>query len=433
MAIVDEDFASFDLLLPLTTFVESDFDGRPSNWIFSFIHRGKCHPTMLFGVVQEFKFRQKRFRGCRGEGKAFEPDTYGSWDSTNDQRPDHLSVSMLPSAYHYEMWSVGQDFSFTTLLETLFAEGFQEVDLLDKDSWSPLCVLAHGGGAFNQRNLCAEWCLAKSASANFNAPNLWPNVLFYLLPGLRTRQRIDEPLDDDIHLYLQGADPLCTDHCDCYCSASGCLPWHNYWNSLGRTRYRGEDDTPLTVMITMLQCIVKWFNLTVEQKELCYAELCRLEVFDCLGLTHTCCGHDSFYKSPMPEKERVQCQQEDSELKSHLDLIMAAYSEARLAHAGAIDQFWVSWWKDLGQILPALSSLERRWRMGYIFDESKEADVIAERADRERARLIENGYGDFGDFADVIRIHFKRYLEPQALPGKNSDDEWTDTDFSDSE
>jgi hypothetical protein len=57
MAIIDEDFASFDLLLPHTTFVEPDHDGRPSNWIFSFMHNPRCHPTMILGVVQEFNFR----------------------------------------------------------------------------------------------------------------------------------------------------------------------------------------------------------------------------------------------------------------------------------------------------------------------------------------------------------------------------------------
>jgi hypothetical protein len=434
MAIILEDFASFNLLLPHTTFVEPDLDGRPSNWIFFFLHKENCHPAMILGVVQEFKFRWKKFRECRDEEKAFEPDIYGGRDSPNDELPDHLSVSMQSSAYYYEVWYDRPNTAFTNLLETLFAEGFQEVDLLNEDSRSPLSVFACGRWAFDHRNLCVEWFLAKGASANFSAPKLWPNVLFYLLPGLGRRQHENAPTDDDIHLYLRDADPLLTDHCDCFCSSSGCSPWHNYWTSLGRWDYNCEGATPLTVMRTMLECIVKLFNLTVEQTEMCYAELCRLEVFDSLGLTHTCCGHWWEYKSPMREKERVQCQHEDSELKSHLDLIMAAYSEARCTHAGTIEQFWVSWWDDLGHILPELLSLEREWRSGELkYYEGKEAEVIAERADRERATLVENGYGGFEDFADVIRMHFKRYLEPQALAAKDSDDEWTDTDFSDDE
>lgn len=241
----------------------------------------------------------------------------------------------------------------------------------------------------------------------------------------------NKPLDDDIHLYLQNSDPLCADQCHCFCSAAGCLPWYVYWCAIDE-QYKG-DATLLEVKMIMLGCIVELFNLTVEQKELCYTELCRLEVFDGLGLTHTCCGHGWEYKFPMPESERVQCQQEDSELKSHLDLIMTAYSVARCAHAGTIEQFWLSWWEDLAHILPELLPLERDWKSGPLRYRKSEAEVVAERADRERATLVENGYGDFEDFADVIRTHFKRYLEPQPLPGENSDDEWTDTDFSDSE
>lgn len=62
-----------------------------------------------------------------------------------------------------------------------------------------------------------------------------------------------------------------------------------------------------------------------------------------------------------------------------------------------------------------------------------EAEVIAERADRERATLVENEYGDFEDFADVIRVQLKRYSEPQTTLGENSEQDWTDTDFSDTE
>lgn len=433
VAILDEDFASFDLLLPHTTFVELYYNGPPRNWMFSFLHKEKCHPAMILGVVQEFKSRWGKLAECRGAEKDFEPDIYGRCDSPKEQLPGHLSVSMLASAYHYQVFSNEESAAFTCLLETLFAEGFHEVDLLNEDSCSPLCLFTgRSVMAFVHRNLCVEWFLAKGASANFNAPDLWPNVLFYLLPGLSQRQSLDEPLDDDITLYLRDADPLCADQCDCYCSASGCLPWHNYWRSFGGMNY--DSEVPLAVMITMLEYIVALFNLTAEQKELCHAELCRLEVFDGLGLTHTCCGHSEIYRSPMQEEERVQCHQEESELKSQLDLIMAAYMQARRAFAGTVEEFWVLWWEDLGHILPALSSHDRRrWRMGNIWGKSKEWDVMTERVDRERATLVGNGYGDFEDFADVIRMHFRRYLEPYALPGEDSDDEWTDTDFSENE
>jgi hypothetical protein len=41
------------------------------------------------------------------------------------------------------------------------------------------------------------------------------------------------------------------------------------------------------------------------------------------------------------------------------------------------------------------------------FPEYEVTKVVAERADRERAALVTSGYGDYEDFADVIRDHFK--------------------------
>lgn len=189
-----------------------------------------------------------------------------------------------------------------------------------------------------------------------------------------------------------------------------------------------------TKMAYQLSVATELMKLSRTQKEICYAELCRLDVFDCLGLIHTCCGHGYVYRDPKEDHEREKCQEDDSELITQLNLIMTAFERSRKACGEKIEKFWVSWWERLGHILPPLSSTEREWKRGeYSGYPEVESTIAASRTDRERATLVTNGYGDHEDFADVIRDHFKEYLGPQVTTNEGSDDEWIDTDFSDDE
>lgn len=316
------------------------------------------------------------------------------------------------------------------LLEIIFSTGYQEVDCVGEHGHTPLYELITRIRSFPSRDPCAEWLLKKGANGSFKVRRGWPNILFYWLPDVITRLTMGYLVDDDISLYLRDADPMCVDGCQCLCSRSGCLAWHGAWNMAAYYNSKMS----LIELADQLSVLTKLMNLNRTQKDICYTEVYRLEVFNCLGLIHTCCGHVQDYHDPKEANERQKCQEEDSELIIQLNLIMTAFERSRKACGGKIEKFWVSWWERLGQILPPLSSKERewKWRRSSVYPE-EESTIAASRADRERATLVANGYGDYEDFADVIRDHFKEYLVPQVTTTEGSDDEWIDTDFSDDE
>jgi len=449
LAILDEDWVSIDFLLPRTTFFDlPELYGRTvvRNWIFSFLDANNCHENIILKAVREFKLRLEHRKGNTDELRISGSQVHESHRGFPEQRLDCLNISTLASGYYrcYSLLVPGTVTAWrssivnTKLLDALFTEGFHEVDILDKNSKSPLCHIATQFDAFWGRNLAVEWFLEKGASASFKAPDTWPNIWFYVLKEYSDTFERRSLLDINFPLYLHAADPLCADQCDCFCSTSGCLPRHCFWENRTFDSLGKRISPVLELKTSILGEIFGLMNLTLEQKELVLAEICRLEVFERLGLTHTCCLHgdnvERKYQPPMSEEDRIQCQKEDTELSLHLELIMTAFFQARQNHAVSIEQLWGLWLDDLEYILPQLSWDEHACRAGTIkFYDPNEAEVIAHRADRERATLVKNGYGDFEDFADVIRVHFKRYLEPESQLAESSEDEWTDTDFSDAE
>ncbi|KAK5048517.1 hypothetical protein LTR84_005607 [Exophiala bonariae] len=404
-------------VLPYTDFFESSIEERPMNWLFNFLqHDVKQKADIVDVFVVEFEARRREHEDHKTE------------------RQHALSLSGLPSVYHGWLNCGGSHtHDNTILLESLFRAGHHTIDAAHEDGRTPLLQIASYAYAFNQRNLAVEWFLSRGASGTFADRTCWPNIMFYLIPSLAYRQHLLLPLDDDIGLYLDVADPLWADDCQCFCSRRGCLPWYRYWSRLESLNQ--SEAGSWTERLSALQEATDFLRLDGKQKEKCYTELCRLEVFTRLGMIHTCCGHYSFYQSRpavKSENERERCRKEDAELKAQLDLIMIAYANMRQAAIEVIHDAWTSWWELLDSILPRLSHVEQEWRLGiYKYLPSKDSKIAASRANRERAALVASGYGDYEDFADVIRDHFKEYLDPQVPPNEGSDDEWTDTDFSD--
>ena len=133
----------------------------------------------------------------------------------------------------------------------------------------------------------------------------------------------------------------------------------------------------------------------------------------------------------MDEKDRKQLQEEDSELKEQLDLILQGYQIRYKKHAGGLSDFWKSCMQDLDGILPELTLKERcRYRcLSFwqydIYEHSteyleKEREMHDMKMAKEAEALAKRNY--FGlDFIDVIRQHFADSFDPGSSdPAGNS-------------
>ncbi|KAK3689428.1 hypothetical protein B0T22DRAFT_440909 [Podospora appendiculata] len=148
----------------------------------------------------------------------------------------------------------------------------------------------------------------------------------------------------------------------------------------------------------------------------------RVEVFDRLGMLHTCCKDvpDSFaeynkIKRPCvrvpresrdiedAEDERQETKDEDTDLRRQLDMIMISFRNFARRHAGTGEELLSSWWSVLDEILPGIHV--REWCHGpqpweeysqewAAFRQERLADIQKNLEDEERELLSKKGYWD---------------------------------------
>lgn len=193
-----------------------------------------------------------------------------------------------------------------------------------------------------------HWLLDKEACPSFSHADLFPNILFYIAIDYGRRIRRNElgrNCGHFEHLIERSAslcDPLYSDGCHCPCSSAGCLPFHKFWRC---DALSGDHNCcMLTTKGTLFNALEKMLclcGLDEAQSELCHEDICRLEVFDRLGMAHTCCKwHQNIQvRSSMPEEDPKQLQEEDIELKEQLDLILQAYKNSRKKYVGDLKDF----------------------------------------------------------------------------------------------
>ena len=335
-------------------------------------------------------------------------------------------------------------FPIRRLLESLYTNGFESVDTPDEWGRTPLLLacwwrVEWAWTAQDMLSVC--WLLDKGACPEFSGGDWYPNVLFYVAisyaGGIRVESR--DFSGDLIHLIQRSAslcDSLCPDGCQCYCSSEGCLPVHKFWrcDALKST----HEGCGSMASDTLFKALDKWLclcGINAAQSETCYEEIFRLEVFDRLGLAHTCCAAHCDHQlddqgdglliqtsSSMDEKDRKQLQEDDSELKAQLDLIVQGYQNRYKKHAGDLSDFWKSCTQDLDGILPELTPKERcrcRCTSFYCYKDyecfteyaEKERELQEMRRAKEAEALAKRGYLGL-DFIDVIRHHFADSLDP---------------------
>ncbi|KAI2469792.1 hypothetical protein F4781DRAFT_392969 [Annulohypoxylon bovei var. microspora] len=296
--------------------------------------------------------------------------------------------------------------------------GFVNVDMPCMHGMTPLAELCEYSLQMYLMNyfsstarwhLKAAWFIERGASPQLHSgdrSNLhWPHLLFYL--------SAIKPVDE----FDKGLADVCSyefvrDQCECFCSRRGCIPPFMFWRCLGDSVYRVFRHECLhNYRFARLREWTAAWNLSKMQKEDCYREICQLELFERLGMAHTCC---CISRRDNPEAEEIRSEDRFSALQ--LKQLLRLYRRMRkLLSKHPIEEFWMIWWKIVDDILPSLLTEEAcgwlgpKWYDEYEERKKRKAKILIGRADRWENVLKEAGY-EGRDFGDVIKCHFTKFL-----------------------
>ncbi|KAH8913042.1 hypothetical protein BR93DRAFT_127042 [Coniochaeta sp. PMI_546] len=352
------------------------------------------------------------------------------------------------------------------LLDKIYNAGFRSVDIPYKGETPLFWRLARDAAyQFSCTHLdYLPWFLSHGARAEWSDVSQldntrYPTALFYIGPILRFNYQYHSQLlkaCEDSSLWVPTNLHLITDDCTCLCGTRGCLASHLLWRCTARNCFCFSE-----TMRWRLEVLKRWISvwrLSGHEKEIVYSEVTRLELFERLGMAHTCCctklpdcwtDWKPIRRLCPDEEERARLRDEDSELALQLDDLLAQYDIARKAHGGSIESFWRHWWQVLNEILPPLlpvaackNRLLGPWHRSS--EDSQEEyrkrnqETIENRAAQEQEALKCAGYigPEYEDFRQVIRVHLSgRDWDPSVFDDADSE-EWemcssgTDTNAS---
>lgn len=165
----------------------------------------------------------------------------------------------------------------------LWAHGFRAIDVTDAEGCTPLllaCSPLSSGGEI----IC--WFLEKGAAAlDFNRLGI-RSCLHAMAVSHQERgcSFVYERYDGPLERLNKACGPMLTDSCNCYCSSGGCLPPNLLLKRRKQENWKAKSCELNT-----------WFDLSniySGDREVCCSEACRLEIFERLGMAHTCCHFD---------------------------------------------------------------------------------------------------------------------------------------------
>lgn len=218
----------------------------------------------------------------------------------------------------------------------LFEQGFKELNAKDSLGWTPLlvvCVCDHE----------ETWPTAKFLLDN--GAHLCPEAPWICARG----QFSDEWTEVPVGIQEQLSAPL-KDGCSCFCSTSGCSP-----TTLSLRNSKQS-------FLVRRHMLINYLSLMLpEQAEMCLSEAYRLEVFERLGMAHTCCRTEGSPKntsmeafaagSQLEHSERAEMQDEDKTLSLVLEEFMGLFQILR-AVSDERNDFRSAWWAALDLLLP---------------------------------------------------------------------------------
>jgi hypothetical protein len=347
--------------------------------------------------------------------------------------PTELNPGNLSSVY-----SVIDADSQVGFLNALYDHGFESIDGSGGSNSTPFQSLVMERAQFTSNRLATiNWFIQKQANMDFITAGSFPNVLFYFAIGYSelvrgiTSVHSKSTLDGLVSEAAASCNPLCTDGCSCYCSSlGGCLPLHKIW--ICNPRWRNHEGCKLVTTAVLKSALDNWVQscrLDTAQTNLYYQEMCRLEIFERLGMAHTCCTYTASWESVRSERESMEneeqrrLQDEDSSLEHHLTKIMEAFKQLRSEYLGDMGDFWVHWWQRVDEILPELTPEERCRCKGLNQQEKNFNALFRERvktlanyrADVERdAQELKGFWGK--EFGHIIKMHL---VKAQSLSSQS--------------
>lgn len=426
---------------------------KGQSWVFQFASRSGSLNIMQL-VVDEFASRRKGVNDLALQHLTLEEKRVLEVSPLNTlDRHSRLVYEMVTSRTHVpaaldccNMTSAYDFLSFAhrvELSDLLYEAGFKDIDQPDDNGTTPLLRVIHRalseytysfslmGSSYPESLIeTAIWYLLKDANPVFHVggSDNWPNVLFYLATFLQTAtfRSLIPSLRDGLSPRTRSLFRSLynfTDGCKCLCSVRGCLAAAMFWRC-GHSEVL-HCNTRRKDRITALQSFIVLCGLRERQISALYRDLFRLEAFERLGVTHTCCACNAHNihnlrgpRAPLPDVERELIQDEQRTFAIQLNMLIAEYDRAWAMYDGSAAEFWKLWWDVLDAILPPLNdeeacqnhlmSMYQREVHPNKFRELQ-ARVSEKRAAREREALIGRGYDPNTDFTDIIKSHLVKY------------------------
>lgn len=422
---------------------------------------------------------------------------------SNKQYGNHQWYQLRFVHANHSLW-VRESFSLIEVAQELFDNGFTNIDTpqmlntrSDRSVATPLQRATLNFAGVAGLPLCL-WLLQKGASPNFplevhneyhpdncGCPKQTShNLLTRLATACGSQSNSHWSLIRLLVQYVSGlSPPMSRDSCVCYCHASGgYLPPHSHVNVF---EYYRENCNRHEHMANSLVSWIEACHLIDDKKSLYFEQAVRLELFDRLGLVHTCClALRNQYSNP-PEPEEVdRIRGDNEELGSQLDLLIQAYRGSLLMflqrwehvseeystefdcgcygntppvwglhnldiHTTRLLAHWRHWWTRMDPILTdiyaiTIEEVEKACAEKNAFDtdtyhyfhDSEHADILRAMADmRTVEKLVELGYADL-DYKEVIEEHFKKelsYARENINPVSGEDGHYWEKNFDEAD
>ncbi|KAF9633043.1 hypothetical protein BFW01_g3906 [Lasiodiplodia theobromae] len=288
----------------------------------------------------------------------------------------------------------------TSTADRLYEAGFHDLDVEDDEGWTPLllsCSGLHHMESLDSSDPLPLWYLDHGVTPRPTAASQGTSHIHLLAHRFKHYLRYYHPsgakylrLSATISRFAFASSGIAltsTDQCHCPCSESGCLPSTIFLKQQGTARSLSQ---PL-YWAAKYSHLRQAFSLDdpehspkLEQIRTIHSAAARLEMFERLGITHTCCASPTGGTTATADVEDTHAiWDEESELIAYLNDWMDLFyelernykSDAESDGEGGGDDgndtfmFWDSWWTALEKFMP-----ERPWVRYHVCGDGERGD-----------------------------------------------------------
>lgn len=283
--------------------------------------------------------------------------------STGVETPENLWPGWWEDIYRYKDMTRDE-------AEALFQAGFTDISEVS-DEWEEpplldcaicrfpmvLWLLEHGAQTqfYTHNNITIVHRLASRLGYLCDPEQMQPSIT-------KLQEDISQPKLWNLCAPLFSSVPK--DNCRCFCSTGGYTPIQSLMSEArARPYFKMSCFRAARKMWEFKQFLFSsWVascpqNLDVHQEYT--ANLCRIELFDRLGMRHTCCKFGWYYStrssysmSLITQAEVDEFREEDRFSNMRLSRLMSIYTNPSENFSDRFEEFWETWWKVLESIVP---------------------------------------------------------------------------------